>query len=368
MTRFSRLCETASPTGQERGVADLVTAELEGFGFTVEEDGAAETTGAGSGNLLCRIPGRAPGFVMFSAHLDTVPHYGPIEVVLGEDGIYRSGGDTILGADNKAAVAILLELAARHRDTPPPIGIELLFTVAEEQGLRGATAFDEKQLESEIGFVIDHASPVGDVITAAPTRVRIGAAFKGVEAHAGVRPEDGRSAIAAAAAAIAAIDLGRLDDQTSANVGLIAGGSSANVVPGECMVEAEVRSLDQDRAVEVMTAMTDQMTWAASEAGCEVDIVTEQGFAAYRIPDDSPVLAVAEAALEACGIPPKRISTGGGSDANVFIEQGMDCLLLADGTERNHTSDECVARDDLERMVRVCDEILGQAAGRTEGC
>lgn len=368
MSRFVRLCETASPTGEERAVANLVRRELEGFGFSVEEDDAAGPAGAGAGNLLCRIPGESDRFVMFCAHLDTVPHAGPIEVVLNEDGIYRSAGDTILGADNKAAVAVLMELAARAAAEPPAVGIELLFTVAEEQGLRGAAAFRQERLLSRTGFVIDHASPVGDVVTAAPTHMRLEATFRGVEAHAGVRPEEGRSAIAAAAGAIASIELGRLDDGTTANVGLIEGGSSGNVVPGRCRLLAEARSIDPERAVAVIAAMSGQMTWAASEAGCEVEIVTERVFPGYRIPEGSGALGIAEAAFRECGIEPARIATGGGSDANVFIARGMDCLLLADGTLDNHTPDERIARSDLARMLAVCEEIVRQAAHTEDRC
>lgn len=368
MSRFVRLCETRSPTGEEREIADLVRRELEGFGFEVTEDDAAVTAGAGAGNLLCRIPGRDPGFIMFCAHLDTVPHRGKIEAVLDQEGTYRSAGDTILGADNKAAVAVLLELAARLAGDPPPTGVELLFTVAEEEGLRGAAAFDQRNLRSRAGFVIDHASPVGEVITAAPTHMRIKAVFRGVEAHAGVRPEDGRSAIAAAAAAIAAIDLGRLDEGTTANIGTINGGTAGNVVPGECRVEGEARSVDEEQAVEVVSTMSGHMTWAASEAGCEVDLVTERVFSGYRIDEESKALAIAEAAIRTCGLTPSRVATGGGSDANVFISRGMDCLLLADGTLDNHTPDERISREDLRSMLEICEQIVEVAAAPEGPC
>ncbi len=168
---------------------------------------------------------------MFCAHLDTVPHRGLVEVV-DDEGVFRSRGETILGADNKAAVAVFMELVARRAETPPPVGIELVLTVAEEQGLRGAKAFDSSVLRSRVGFVLDHAGPVGEVIVATPTQQKILADFIGVEAHAGIKPEDGSSAIAAAAAAIGRMELGRLDEQTTANVGLIKGGTSGNVVPG----------------------------------------------------------------------------------------------------------------------------------------
>ncbi len=362
MSRFVRLCEISSPTGEERAIADAVRAELESFGLTVTEDDAAVPAGAGAGNLLARIPGRSERYVMFCAHLDTVPHDGPVKVVLDDTGTYRSAGDTILGADNKAAVAVLMELASRHSAEPPPVGIELLFTVAEEQGLLGAAAFDMAALEASTGFVLDHATAIGEVITAAPTHMRIKADFKGVEAHAGIRPEAGRSAITAAAAAISAMDLGRIDAETTANIGLIEGGSSGNVIAGHCRLLGEARSVDDDRATAMIASMSEQMVWAASESGCEVDIVTERVFPGYRVPDDSAALGIAEAALAARGHEPVRVSTGGGSDANIFVAAGMDCVLLANGTWENHTSDEWVARSDLAAMLDVCEAILVEAA------
>src|SRR3954452_986415 len=245
---FVRLCEIRSPTGEEREVADTIAAELRALGLEVSEDDAAGAAGAGAGNLLARLPGQSNEWVMFCAHIDTVPHKGQIEVVEA-DGVYRSAGETILGADNKAAVAALMELVARHAgsDGPPPIGIELLLTVAEEQGLRGAKAFDASVLRSKCGFVLDHASAVGEVIVTSPTQQSVRADFTGVEAHAGIRPEDGNSAIAAASTAIARMELGRLDEETTANVGVIRGGTSGNVVSGHCEVIAEARSLDSER-------------------------------------------------------------------------------------------------------------------------
>lgn len=356
-----RLCEVSSPTGEEAAVAALVRSELEGFGLEVEEDDAAGPAAAECGNLLARIPGRSEAWVTFCAHLDTVPHDGPIEVVL-EDGVYRSAGDTILGADNKAAVAVLIELAARHSEQSPPLGIELLFTVAEEQGLRGAAAFDFSKLRSQMVFVLDHATDIGEVIVAAPSHHRIEARFEGVEAHSGLDPESGRSAIAAAASAIAEMDLGRLDPETTANIGLIEGGTSGNIVPGSCRISGEARSVDPDRAVETIMAMSDSMIWAASEYGCEVDIRTEQVFAGYRIESGSTALGVAETALASRGHQPRRVTTGGGSDANVFNAKGFDAILLANGTYENHTHHEFVPRENLVEMLEVCEAVIEEAA------
>jgi tripeptide aminopeptidase len=365
---FVRLCEIRSPTGEEREVADSIAAELRALGLEVSEDDAAGPAGAGAGNLLARLPGASDEWVMFCAHIDTVPHKGQIEVVESE-GVFRSAGETILGADNKAAVAVFIELVARHAgaDGPPPVGIELLLTVAEEQGLRGAKAFDASQLRSKVGFVLDHASAVGEVIVTSPTQQSVRADFHGVEAHAGIRPEDGQSAIEAAAAAIARMELGRLDEETTANVGVIRGGTSGNVVPGHCEIVAEARSLDSGRAAEVAGVLSDACAWGASEHGCDADVRIEELFRGYRIPPSSPALALAEAGLRRAGFEPQRTATGGGSDANALILDGFDCVLLANGTEANHTPDESVSAGNLDAMLEVCEGIVAEVAAAGTG-
>jgi tripeptide aminopeptidase len=357
--RFVRLCEIRSPTGEEREIADTVLAELRALGVEAEEDDAAQPAGAGAGNVLARLPGQSDRWVLFCAHLDTVPHEGRVEVV-EEEGVFRSRGATILGADNKAAVAVLMELLVRHAENPPLVGIELLLTVAEEQGLRGAKAFDAGRLRSELGFVLDHAGPVGEVIVATPTQQKVVADFIGVEAHAGISPEQGHNAIAAAAAAIARMQLGRVDEGTTANVGVIEGGTSGNVVAGHCRVKAETRSLDGERAARVAAALTEDFAWGASEHGCDVDVQVEELFRGYELPGDSPALAVAEAGLRRAGYEPVRAAIGGGSDVNALRLEGLDCVLLANGPEDVHTAEERVAARDLDAMLAVCEAIVAE--------
>lgn len=379
--RFVELCEIASPTGSERQVADRVAAELRDLGLEVHEDDAAGPARAGAGNLIARLPGRPradggdPGWLMFCAHLDTVPHEGPIRVT--EDGdVFRSAGDTILGADNKAAVAVLIELAAGWSGAGgadllaaagPPVGIELVFTVAEEDGLRGAKQLDLEALKAPYGFVLDHASPIGELLVAGPTHIRIEADFGGVEAHAGIRPEEGRSAIRAAAAAVARMQLGRLDEETTANIGLIEGGSAANIVPGSCRLVGEVRSLDATKATDQVAAISAICADAAAENGCDVDVSSEVIFNGYRLTSRSETVKLAEAALRRCGIEPQHRATGGGSDANALLARGYECLLLANGTEENHTAEESVTGAELERMLAVCEALLEEAAAAREG-
>lgn len=358
---FVRLCEIRSPTGEEREIADTLLAELRALGLEASEDGAAGPAEAGAGNIVARLPGRGEEWVMFCAHIDTVPHEGRVEAVV-EEGVFRSRGETILGADNKAAVAVLLELLARHADgEPPPVGIELVLTVAEEQGLRGAKALDAGALRADRCFVLDHASPIGEAIVSSPTQQQIHADFRGVEAHAGIRPEEGSNAIAAAAAAIARMELGRLDETTTANVGRIEGGTSGNVVPRHCAVTAEARSLDAERAAEVAGELTEACAWGAGEHGCDVDVRVEEQFRGYRLPPSSPSLALAEAGLRRAGVEPRRTATGGGSDANALIAAGLDCVLLANGTEANHTPEESVAVSNLDLMLEVCEGIVAEA-------
>ena len=359
--RFVRLCEIRSVTGEEREIADSLIVELRAIGRDVSEDDAAGPAGAGSGNILARLPGRDDGWAMFCAHIDTVPHPGRIEVV-EEAGVFRSRGETILGADNKAAVAVFVELAARHADDPPPIGIELLLTVAEEQGLRGAKAVDPASLRSDCGFILDHASAVGEVITSTPTQQQIVADFSGVEAHAGINPEDGSNAIAAASSAIAQMRLGRLDEGTTANVGTIEGGTAGNVVPGHCRIVAEARSIDAGRAAEVAGEMSEACAWGAGEHECDVDVRVEEMFRGYQLPTSSRSLALAEAGMRRAGLEPVRTATGGGSDVNALLLNGVDCVLLANGTRGPHTPDECVAARNLDTMLQVCEGILAEAA------
>jgi tripeptide aminopeptidase len=358
---FVRLCEIRSPTGEEREVADTIVAELRALGLEVSEDDSAKAAEAGAGNIVARLPGRGDGWAMFCAHIDTVPHPGQIEVV-EDEGVFRSAGETILGADNKAAVAVLIELVARHTAEPPPVGIELLLTVAEEQGLRGAKAFDASTLVANSGFVLDHASAIGEVIVSSPTQQQLLADFAGVEAHAGIRPEDGNNAIAAAAAAIARMELGRLDEETTANVGVIAGGTSGNVVPGHCRIVAESRSLDVERAAAVASELAEACAWGASEHGCDVDVRLEELFRGYEVKSGSRSLDLAEAGLRAAGFEPVRTATGGGSDANALIAAGFDCVLLANGTEANHTPQETATARNLDAMLEVCEGIVAAAA------
>jgi tripeptide aminopeptidase len=357
---FQTLCRIESPSGRERACADWVTHELSALGLEVDEDDAGARVGSDAGNLLTRVRGGSDEGILLCAHLDTVPLTAPVEPVL-VDGGWENAGDGILGADNKSAVAIMVELARRLAKVPPPVDVELLFTVCEEMSLRGAKQFDTGRLRSRFGYVFDHATPIGQIVLASPSHQRLIAEMHGRAAHAGLRPEAGRNAIAAAARGIAAMRLGRLDPETTANIGTIGGGTSINVVPESCRLEAEVRSLDEGKLQSTMTEMIDHLQDAANASECDIDVIVERMFEGYKTKPREPQVALAERALRACGYEPKHIVTGGASDANALTAAGLPCTNLADGTERNHQPDERISIDALEGMFEVAIALVEEA-------
>jgi tripeptide aminopeptidase len=351
---FTELAALPSPPGEERAVADAVTRYLRDLGLAVEEDDCGPRVGSSIGNVYARVPPSGGGRpLFFCAHLDTVPPNGPIEPVL-DDGVVRNAAGTILGADNKAAVAVMLEATRRVvAENRPHAGIELLFTPKEEVGLLGAGAFDVEQLQARVGYVYDQAAPIGEVILGAPSSHSMEVRFHGRAAHSGMYPEEGRSAIAAAARAISDLRLGRIDDETTANVGIIEGGTAGNIVPEWCTFLVEARSHDEKKLQDVVQEMLDAISFAAGIEDCAVETELHKTYRGYRFKREDEVVQIAHAALERRGFIPSYGLSGGAADANVFNERGLSCLNLANGMQDIHTPDERIAVDDLERMVDV---------------
>jgi tripeptide aminopeptidase len=321
----------------------------------VDEDDAGPRIGSTAGNLFCRLEaangGGTPLFLC--AHLDTVPPEGPIEPVL-EDGVVTNAEPTILGADNKAAVAAMLDATRRIvEEDRPHSGLELLFTPKEEVGLHGAAAFDHTRLAARLGYVYDQAAPIGEVILGAPYSQSLEVRFHGRAAHSGMYPEEGRSAIAAAARAIADLRLGRIDDETTANVGLIEGGTAGNIVPEWCTFLAEARSHDERKLADLVQEMLDAITFASGVSECEAETTVQKSYRGYRFRRDDLPVRLAASALERSGFAPSFVLSGGAADANVFNERGVPCVNLANGMANIHTPDESIAVADLEAMVEV---------------
>jgi tripeptide aminopeptidase len=359
---FLDLAAMSTPPGEERPVADRLIEELRGLGLDVDEDGAGAEIGGNTGNLYCRLEPTAEGTPLFlCSHMDTVPPTGPIDPEV-EDGVVRNSAGTILGADNKSAVVAMVETARRVVEGKlPHAGLELLFTPKEEVGLRGAAAFDCSRFVAQVGYVYDQAGPIGEVVLGAPYSVVMFVTFTGQSAHAGMAPEEGRSAIAAAARAIADMRLGRLDEETTANVGTIEGGQARNIVPDHCSFHAEARSHDERKLADLVQEMLDACTFAATLTGCEVEAKVEPGFKGYRFRKDDEPVRLARAALERVGVEPFYTLSGGGADANIFNMRGLACLNLANGMAEIHTPQEHIAVDDLEGMVAVTLALLEEA-------
>lgn len=352
---FLELCAIPSPPGQERAVADRIIRELDAVGLEWDEDGCGPAIGSTAGNVLCRVPANADGGVpiFLCAHFDTVPLDGDLEPVL-DDGIVRNAGGTILGADDKSALAVMVEATRRIvEEGRPHAGLELLFTPMEEIGLVGANAFDATRLEAHVGYVYDQAAPIGDVVVGSPTAQELELTFVGRAAHAGMYPEEGRSAVLAAARAIVDMPLGRIDEVTSANVGLVRGGTARNVVPERCTLEAEVRSHDDARVGEVVQQIVDAAAFAASVSECSLETRVEPKYRGYRFRDDDLAVRLAVEALAQTGYTARLGLSGGAADANVFNARGLQCVNLANGMTDIHTPDERIAIEDLERMVDV---------------
>ena len=361
---FVRLAGIRSPSLGERAMADAVKDFVRGLGFEAAEDASSVLTGGDCGNLVVRVPGRGEGTrVALCAHLDTVPLERAPTVIV-ENGLVRTDGETILGADDKAAVTVLLLLLRDLAHEPPAADVEVLFTVAEEIGLQGAAALDPSLLAAAAVFVLDSEGAPGTVITAAPSLKAVTAEFRGVAAHAGIEPQNGRSAILAAARALAAMHLGRIDEETTANAGLIEGGSAVNIVAERCVVHAEARSRDEGKLAAQVAGMVEALTVAAAETGVDVEIDVHESFRGYAHAAASLPLRIAAAALAETGLEARLIGGGGGSDANVFNARGLPALTLGVGFERVHSPHECIPLERLEQLYRL-GHALVRAAGRT---
>jgi tripeptide aminopeptidase len=364
---FIDLAAIPSEARDEGRCATWCRGYLEGLGLEVREDDAATRIpgGAGCGNLYARLeptPGATGTPIFLCAHLDTVTLEDEVIPVLEDrDGVLTVTNDreAILGGDNKAAVAVMLELVRELvQSGEPHAGVELVLTPCEEIGLWGAKCFDVAQLQATFGYVFDHANDIGKVVVQAPSQVSITATFTGAASHSGIAPEQGRSAIRAAADAIAAMPHGRIDEQTTANVGLIEGGTAVNIVPERCVLHAEVRSIDHDRAADVAADVLAAFTDAATRHAVDLDVVQLDEYRAYAFTERTKPVAHAMRALDAAGFTPQLVPCGGGSDANVFNLNGMPCVNLPNGMRKIHTTEEYVEVRDLVTMLEVGRQLV----------
>lgn len=367
---FRELVAINGPSFAERPVADYLRAAFSEIGLEVEEDGSAAAIGGDCGNLLVRIPGAdpdVPGLIV-SSHLDTILPTERLEVV-ERDGVFFSRGDTILGADNRAGVAVMLEIArglAEGGESPAPL--ELLFTVAEEKGLFGAKALRPGWLKGSLLYVLDSDGPVGKIVNGAPFGVRIAATVRGKAAHAGIDPESGVNAVVIAARAIAAMKLGRIDGVTTANIGTISGGQAQNIVPELVDAIGEVRSLKEKSLARQVAHMEECFRSAAAAAGGEVVFSSRSDYPGYFYPPGSPPLRLFGRALERLGIAMETESSCGASDANIIKGLGIDALVVSVGYLKPHSSEESLPRRELINAARLVRELILLSGSSRPSC
>ena len=356
---FCEIVRIESPSRREAAMAARCADELRGLGFSVRFDDSAAQTGADTGNLVAHLPGTAPGHVVLSAHMDTVQPCAGIEPVV-EDGVVRSAGDTILSADDKAGIAAILEgVRSVVEGGAPRPDVTVLLTTCEEQHLLGSGALAPDALPAGAPcYVLDADGAPGSGIAGAPCHWTLEAAFVGRASHAGVVPEAGVSAIQMAAAAIEAMPLGRLDEATTANIGVIAGGRETNVVPEACTLRGECRSLYPDRAEAQKAAMTVALEQAAARFGGSVDIDWTFSYGAVLSDEDDALVQTAARAARAAGLEPCFRHDGGGSDANVLAARGVRAVTLGVGMAAFHSPEEHISVADLEGTARLVEALV----------
>ena len=358
--QFVDFVQIDSPSFEEVRFVSVLAEELMNLGLAVENDRTGQN---GAGNLLAVFPGTNRNLrpILLSMHTDTVEPGRRIQPRL-ENGQLRSGGPTILGADNKSAIAATLEVIRWLQSARPQHGdIELLFTWGEERGHRGAKAFNTSRLRSRIGFVPDGGGPLGTIITAAPYYDSIRAAFIGRAAHAGISPEKGISAIVMASKAILRMKLGRIDEETTANLGMISGGSGRNTVPELVEVEGEARSLILEKLEEQVTNMRSAMEDAAREAGGKVELVNRREYDGFSIDREAATIPIALAASKDVGLTPSITSTNGGSDANEFNAKGIQTIVLGMGGQGYHSTQESITVEELVKLAEWIGALVIQA-------
>ncbi|MCL6557746.1 MAG: M20/M25/M40 family metallo-hydrolase [Firmicutes bacterium] len=362
---FLELVRVDSVSGQERELAGLLYEKLAGLGLDVTEDAAGQKTGSGTGNIIGRLPGnggRGPTLLL-CAHMDTVePGRGVRPKV--EDGVIRSAGDTVLGADDKAGIVAILEALRVLREGKITHGdIEVVFTIWEEGGLFGAKNLDYERITAKIGFILDSDGPPGTIITRAPSQDKIGATITGRAAHAGINPEDGINAIQVASHAISKMKLGRIDSETTSNIGIISGGKAINIVPDSVTIQGETRSLDAGKRKAQTEHICSAIRETAKEFGSRADVVTETIYPDFFLKKNSLPVKIAVEAAGNLGLIPRLEQTGGGSDANIFNSKGIETVVLGIGMKKVHTTEEYITVSDLVENARYLMEIVKVAQG-----
>jgi tripeptide aminopeptidase len=360
---FLTLCRFNTPSRQEKLASEWAAEYLRNIGFHIEFDDAGEKVGGTIGNLIAFKPGTLPEAtpIFFSAHFDTVEPTPNLEIAVEGDTIHALS-DTILGADDKCGMAPILEAMTLLQESGEPHGdIQLLLTICEEIGLVGAKLLDPARIKGRFGFILDSGPPIGSLTHAAPYQNSLRIKIEGHPAHAGASPERGVSAIVAAANAIARMKLGRIDEDTTANIGTIQGGTARNIVPAEVKMIAEARSRVQSKLDAQIAHMKETFETEAARIGAVATVEVIKEYSGYNLTASDPVIRIASAAAEAIGLTPSLRPTGGGSDGNIFNGHGFPSTVLGCGMQKIHTHEEFCTLSDMVKDTEWCVEIVRAA-------
>lgn len=364
LDEFFELVQIKCSTRQEREVGDLLTRRLKELGCTVAEDDAGEKLGGNCGNLVANLKGNIPGAptVMFAAHIDCVEPCANVKPRI-TDGVITSDGTTILGADDKAGVTAILETLRVIKEQNLAHGdLQVVFTVAEEGGVNGSKNMDKSLLKADFGYALDSSGRPGKIIVKAPGQNKIHVKIHGKTAHAGLAPEQGVNAIVAAGKILAKVPQGRLDDETTCNVGTIKGGRATNIVPDLVEISMESRSRNQEKLDRLTQQICSVFEEEAKNNNVKVDVVVAKSYGPYVLDENSKVVAAAAAAAKKLGIEVELTGTGGGSDANFYNNYGVPCSVLGVGMQKAHTTEEFIIEEDLYTTAAWVLQIVKDAA------
>ena len=357
--QFIDMVKIASPSRQEGAFAAYMRKELEALGFVVEVDSAGDNVGGNTGNLIATLKGtKEVEPLMFCCHMDTVLPCTNIHPVIDGD-VIRSDGTTILSGDDKAGIAAILEGVRRIQERNVEHGLlQVVLTICEEVGMYGSKGLDYSKIKAKRAFILDSSGPLGKIVIQGPAKDVIKAVIHGRSAHAGLTPEKGISAIQVAARAIDRMKLLRIDEETTANLGTISGGSATNIVAEQAEVVAEARSLVNEKLDVQSGHIRECFEQAAREFGATVDVTIDRSYAAFQLTKDTPVVQQCLEAMHRLGVEPKLLSTGGGSDCNVFNARGLTAVDLAIGMTDVHSKEETIKISDMETVACLIESII----------
>ncbi|BBW95694.1 tripeptidase T [Geobacillus sp. FSL W8-0032] len=361
---FLGLVQIDSETKHEGEIAKVLKQKFAALGLEVIEDDAAAKTGHGAGNLICTLAATKDGVdpIYFTSHMDTVVPGKGVKPSI-RDGYVVTDGTTILGADDKAGLAAMLEAIRVLKEQHIPHGlIQFVITVGEESGLVGAKALDPSLLKAKYGYALDSDGKVGNIVVAAPTQAKLKVVVHGKTAHAGVAPERGVSAITIAAKAIAKMPLGRIDEETTANIGRFEGGTQTNIVCDRVDILAEARSLVPEKMEAQVAKMKAAFETVAAEMGGRAEVEVDVMYPGFKFSDGDHVVEVAKRAAANIGRPCELQRSGGGSDANVIAGFGIPTVNLAVGYEEIHTTNERMPIEELVKLTEMVVAIIKEVA------